>query len=100
MSTKRGDKQRGFAVVEIVLLLIIAGLVVGVGYWVFSQRKNNAPSTSTVSQAAQSQSAQPGTTAAVDAASSAEGTNEEKAADKAVTGVNSSVQQTQNTTAN
>ncbi|HSX53301.1 MAG TPA: prepilin-type N-terminal cleavage/methylation domain-containing protein [Patescibacteria group bacterium] len=57
--------QRGFAMVEALLVIIIIGLVVGVGYWVATQRNSTKSPTSSAIPAGQA-AAPVGTAAAID----------------------------------
>ncbi len=57
--------QTGFAMVEAVLVLIIIGLVVGVGYWVTTQ-KNATKTTASSATPTGQVTAKTGTTAAID----------------------------------
>lgn len=52
MKTTRND--HGFAAVEALLLVVIAAIIAGVGYWVFTQRKatNSETSNQSVNQVA------------------------------------------------
>lgn len=44
---KVNDKNQGFAVVEVLLLLLIVALIAGVGYWVYSHRTAGTSQTTT-----------------------------------------------------
>lgn len=43
------DKTQGFAVVEVLLLLLIVALIAGVGYWVYGHRAASTSQTTTQS---------------------------------------------------
>jgi Tfp pilus assembly protein FimT len=57
---KRSQQEYGFAGLEAVLVIVIIGIVAGVGYWVFTQRKD------TTSQSVTSSAAPASTIKAVD----------------------------------
>ena len=99
MAKNNQPTTHGFAAVEIVLLLVIVGLVAGVGYWVHSQRKQDMTSTTAKTVTSRNTGTQPGTTAAVEGIAQSETNDEEKSADKAISNISGSVQQTQSTTA-
>ena len=91
--------QRGFALVEGVLILVIVAAIVGVGFFVWKQRKPathaSTTTTSTVSQVAP---AAVGTTAAVQQVLDQENTNEQKADSTATNGISDSNKSADSTT--
>lgn len=63
---KHIKKQQGFAIVEALLVILIVGVMVAVGYWVWKQRGEKSANTSTNSAAATVSPAKEGTTEGID----------------------------------
>ncbi len=83
----RKQPHTGFAVVEFLLVLVIVGLLVGVGYWVATQRRSvNSTTASTNPTSTSNTTSAPaaGTTASIDALTSKE-IDAETATDSAAT---------------
>jgi len=61
----KARRQQGFALVESLLIIVIIALIVGVGYWVVTQRNKNNTTATSDSQTTTAKAPE-GTTASID----------------------------------
>lgn len=66
MQMKHIKQQQGFAIVEALLVILIIGVMVAVGYWVWKQRGEKSASTTTNISTATVSPANEGTTEGID----------------------------------